>query len=51
MPHAADTFLRDLHLDLKADYILANSPFNVSDWSGHLLENDVRWRFGKLLER
>ncbi len=44
---AADTFLRDLHPDLKADYILANPPFNVSDWSGHLLENDVRGRFGK----
>ena len=43
----ADTFLRDLHPDLKADYILANPPFNVSDWSGQLLENDVRWRFGK----
>jgi type I restriction enzyme M protein len=43
----ADTFLRDLHPDLRADYILANPPFNVSDWSGELLENDVRWRFGK----
>jgi type I restriction enzyme M protein len=43
----ADTFLRDLHPDLKADYILANPPFNVSDWSGQLLDNDVRWRFGK----
>src|SRR5260370_23047567 len=43
----ADTFLRDLHPDLKADYILADPPFNVSDWSGQLLENDVRWRFGK----
>ena len=43
----ADTFLRNLHLDLKADYILANPPFNVSDWSGHLLDGDVRWRFGK----
>ena len=43
----ADTFLRDLHPDLKADYILANPPFNVSDWSGQLLDDDVRWRFGK----
>src|SRR4051812_46022628 len=43
----ADSFLRDLHPDLKADYILANPPFNVSDWSGPLLEGDVRWRFGK----
>lgn len=42
----ADAFLRDLHPDLKADYILANPPFNISDWSGQLLENDVRWRFG-----
>jgi len=42
----ADTFLRNLHPDLKADYILANPPFNVSDWSGQLLRDDVRWRFG-----
>ena len=42
----ADSFLRDLHPDLKADYILANPPFNVSDWSGKLLQEDVRWRFG-----
>ena len=42
----ADTFLRNLHPDLKADYILANPPFNVSDWSGRLLQDDVRWRFG-----
>jgi type I restriction enzyme M protein len=42
----ADTFLRNLHPDLKADYILANPPFNVSDWSGNLLQDDVRWRFG-----
>ena len=42
----ADTFLRDLHPDLKADYVLANPPFNVSDWSGKLLQDDVRWRYG-----
>lgn len=42
----ADTFLRDLHPDLKADYILANPPFNISDWSGRLLEKDLRWSFG-----
>ena len=42
----ADSFLRDLHLDLKADYILANPPFNDSDWSGELLQDDVRWRYG-----
>src|SRR4051812_37070062 len=42
----ADSFLRDLHPDLKADYILANPPFNISDWSGKLLADDVRWRYG-----
>ena len=42
----ADSFVRDLHPDLKADYILANPPFNVSDWSGRLLREDVRWAFG-----
>ena len=42
----ADCFVRDLHPDLRADYILANPPFNISDWSGQLLRNDARWRFG-----
>lgn len=42
----ADSFLRDLHQDTKADYILANPPFNVSDWSGQLLRDDVRWKYG-----
>jgi type I restriction enzyme M protein len=42
----ADTFTRDLHPDLKADYILANPPFNISDWSGNLLRKDVRWKHG-----
>lgn len=42
----ADSFLRDLHPDLRADFILANPPFNISDWSGKLLANDVRWRYG-----
>ena len=41
-----DSFVRDLHPDLKADYILANPPFNVSNWSGDLLRDDVRWKFG-----
>ncbi|MYH63033.1 MAG: SAM-dependent DNA methyltransferase [Caldilineaceae bacterium SB0675_bin_29] len=45
-PQPADSFLRDLHPDLKADYILANPPFNDSDWSGDLLQEDVRWRYG-----
>ena len=38
----ADTFLRDIHPDLKADYVIANPPFNISDWSGRLLQDDVR---------
>lgn len=44
--HHADTFSHDLHKDLKADFILANPPFNVSDWKGELLREDVRWRYG-----
>ncbi|MCF7865315.1 MAG: type I restriction-modification system subunit M [Candidatus Pacebacteria bacterium] len=41
------SFLKDEHKDLKADYILANPPFNISDWSGELLQNDPRWKYGK----
>jgi len=41
------SFLNDAHKDLKADYILANPPFNVSDWSAELLQNDPRWQYGK----
>ena len=41
-----DTFLNDRHPDLKADFILANPPFNVSDWSGEQLRDDARWKFG-----
>jgi type I restriction enzyme M protein len=43
---AADTFGDDQHKDLKADYIIANPPFNVSDWSGDLLRTDGRWQYG-----
>ena len=42
----ADSFHRDLHPDLKADYILANPPFNDSDWNGDLLRQDRRWDYG-----
>lgn len=42
----ADSFHRDLHPDLKADYVLANPPFNDSDWRGELLKKDKRWKFG-----
>jgi len=40
------SFLNDAHKDLKADFIVANPPFNVSDWSGELLRCDGRWKFG-----
>ena len=40
------SFLNDAHKDLKADYIIANPPFNVSDWSGEQLVGDARWQFG-----
>lgn len=42
----ADSFRRDLHPDLKADFILANPPFNDSHWNGELLREDVRWKYG-----
>src|SRR5690554_5428576 len=40
------SFLNDAHKDLKADFIIANPPFNVSDWSGELLRKDARWAYG-----
>lgn len=40
------SFLKDAHTDLKADFIIANPPFNVSDWSGEQLRGDARWQFG-----
>lgn len=43
-PEQADTFRRDLHPDLRADYVIANPPFNDSDW--HRKDDDVRWKFG-----
>ena len=42
----ADSFHRDLHPDLKADYVLANPPFNDSDWGGERLLEDPRWKYG-----
>jgi type I restriction enzyme M protein len=41
-----DSFHNDRHPDLKADYVLANPPFNDSDWRGELLKNDKRWVYG-----
>lgn len=42
----ADTFFEDLHKTEKFDFILANPPFNLKDWGGKKLENDVRWQYG-----
>ena len=42
----ADTFSNDLHKKLKADYILANPPFNIKDWGANRLTDDVRWKYG-----
>jgi type I restriction enzyme M protein len=41
-----DTFHNDRHPDLKADFILANPPFNISDWGGERLRTDARWKYG-----
>ncbi len=41
-----DSFHNDRHPDLRADYILANPPFNVSDWGGERLRDDKRWEYG-----
>ena len=41
-----DTFHNDRHADVRADYVLANPPFNVSDWGGERLRDDQRWRYG-----
>ncbi len=40
------SFLNDAHKDLKADFVIANPPFNDSDWSGELLRSDGRWKYG-----
>ena len=45
-PRWADTFHEDLNPGLKADYILANPPFNISDWGGEQLRDDPRWQYG-----
>lgn len=44
--HQADTFHNDLHPILKADFIMANPPFNISNWGGERLTDDVRWKYG-----
>jgi len=45
-PHQADTFFKDLHPTLKADFIMANPPFNLSNWGQDKLLDDVRWKYG-----
>ena len=42
----ADTFSADQHKNEKFDYVLANPPFNMSDWGGEALADDVRWKYG-----
>ena len=42
----ADTFHHDLHPDLQADFVMANPPFNISNWGGERLAADVRWKYG-----
>ena len=43
----ADTFLDDQHPDLRADYVMANPPFNMKEWWHAKLEGDVRWQYGE----
>jgi type I restriction enzyme M protein len=45
-PYQADTFFNDLHPTLKADFIMANPPFNLSNWGGDKLKEDKRWKYG-----
>lgn len=45
-PYHADTFFNDLHPTLKADFIMANPPFNLSNWGADKLKDDVRWKYG-----
>ncbi|MBX7133426.1 MAG: type I restriction-modification system subunit M [Fimbriimonadaceae bacterium] len=45
-PEWADAFTHDLHPDLRADFILTNPPFNVSEWGGERLRDDPRWQYG-----
>ena len=45
-PYQADTFFNDLHANLRADFIMANPPFNLSNWGQDKLLDDVRWKYG-----
>lgn len=46
VPYHADTFFNDLHKTLKADFIMANPPFNLKNWGQDKLKDDVRWKYG-----
>jgi type I restriction enzyme M protein len=46
-PHNGDTLLNDLHKDLRADYCLANPPFNQDKWGADKVQGDVRWKYGE----
>lgn len=45
-PQWGDSFANDLHPDLRADFVIANPPFNISDWGGENLREDPRWKYG-----
>ena len=45
-PYHADTFFNDLHKSLKSDFIMANPPFNLSNWGADKLKDDIRWKYG-----
>ncbi|WP_413527618.1 type I restriction-modification system subunit M [Marinilactibacillus psychrotolerans] len=45
-PHQANTFFNDVHPTLKANYIMANPPFNISNWGVDQLQDDLRWKYG-----
>lgn len=45
-PEWGDSFTKDLHPDLKADFVIANPPFNIKNWGGASLADDIRWKYG-----
>lgn len=45
-PQWGDSFANDVHPDLRADFVIANPPFNISDWGGENLKDDARWKYG-----
>lgn len=46
-PSWGDSFTNDLHPDLRADFVIANPPFNIKNWGGETLRDDVRWKYGQ----